>query len=169
MRFPFAVPLAIRAPRNPAAGRRKRMNKKAEKPVEAEAALSLGTSADTSLLDLAVLSRLDDDLGRASVMELMDLFRTESERHRHRIEAAISDRDASAACHEAHALKGSALTFGACRLGTLAFEMEQAARRGDLEGLTSDLPELARLTVETQAALSVVFSESDDHSDPESG
>ncbi|QVL48944.1 MAG: Hpt domain-containing protein [Thiocapsa sp.] len=134
--------------------------------VEPDVARSLGTPADTSLLDLAVLSRLDDDLGRESVLELMDLFRTESERRRHRIEAAVTARDASAACHEAHALKGSALTFGACLLGALAFKMEQAGRCGDLDGLTSDLPDLARLTVETQAALSRVFSESGDHGDP---
>ncbi|RKT46933.1 HPt (histidine-containing phosphotransfer) domain-containing protein [Thiocapsa rosea] len=137
-------------------------------PLDRDAAASLGTPADTSLLDLAVLSRLNDDLGRESVVDLMDLFRTESERRRHRIEAAVTARDAPAACHEAHALKGSALTFGACRLGALALRMEQAGRSGDLEGLTSDLPELARLTAETQAALSRLFSESGDHGDPES-
>ncbi|MFB1489544.1 MULTISPECIES: Hpt domain-containing protein [unclassified Thiocapsa] len=139
------------------------MSEQIKPPVDADAARLLDTPADTSLLDLAVLSRLNDDLGRESVVDLMALFRTESERRRHRIETAVSARDASAACHEAHALKGSALTFGACRLGALAFKMEQAGRSGDLEGLTSDLPELARLTVETQAALSKVFSESGDH------
>jgi histidine phosphotransfer protein HptB len=123
---------------------------------------------DMSLLDLAVLSRLDDDLGRESVLELVDLFGTESERRRQRIETAVAARDASAACHEAHALKGSALTFGAGRLGALALEMEQAGRRGDLEGLTSSLPELARLTAETRAALSRVYSEREDHGDPAS-
>ncbi len=130
--------------------------------------MALGTPADTSLLDFAVLTRLNDDLGRESVLELMGLFRTESERRRHRIETAVAARDSAAACHEAHALKGSALTFGACLLGALAFKMEQAGRRGDLEGLVSDLSELARLTVETQAALSRVFSASGDHCDPES-
>jgi HPt (histidine-containing phosphotransfer) domain-containing protein len=150
------------------AGRRKPMSEHMKPPVDPDAPRSLGTHADTSLLDLAVISRLDDDLGHQSVLELMDLFRAESERRRHRIEAAVSARDASAACHEAHALKGSALTFGACRLGALAFKMEQAGRGGDLEGLISDLPELARLTVETQAALSRVFAEGDDHCDPES-
>jgi HPt (histidine-containing phosphotransfer) domain-containing protein len=137
-------------------------------PLDAEAAMTPETAADTSLLDLAVLSRLNDDLGRDSVLDLMDLFRTESERRRHRIEAAVSARDTSAACHEAHALKGSALTFGACRLGALAFKMEQAGRRGDLDALISDLPELARLTAETQTALASAYPESDDHRDPES-
>ncbi|WP_296700664.1 Hpt domain-containing protein [Thiocapsa sp. UBA6158] len=140
------------------------MRERINQTVDADAARSL----DTSLLDLAVLSRLDDDLGRGSVTELMDLFRTESERRRQGIHKAVSAGDASAACHEAHALKGSALTFGACRLGALAFKMEQAGRRGDLEDLTSDLPELARLTVETQVALSKIFSESNDCCNPES-
>jgi HPt (histidine-containing phosphotransfer) domain-containing protein len=144
------------------------MEEKSTKPVGADASSSLEMPSDVSLLDLAVLSRLDDDLGRESVVELVDLFRTESERRRQRIETAVAAGDASAACHEAHALKGSALTFGAGRLGAVALEMEQAGRCGDLEGLTSNLPELARLTVETQAALSRVYSERDDHGDPAS-
>ncbi|EGV16455.1 Hpt domain-containing protein [Thiocapsa marina] len=144
------------------------MNEEVTQPVDKDAAGSLATPADTSLLDLAVLSRLDDDLGRESVTDLLGLFRTESERRRCRIEAAVSARDSAAACHEAHALKGSALTFGACRLGELALKMEQAGRRGDLDGLTSDLPELARLTAETQTALVRLFSGSNDRCDPES-
>ncbi|UHD17319.1 Hpt domain-containing protein [Thiocapsa bogorovii] len=144
------------------------MDENLNNPLDAEAAMMPETAVDTSLLDLAVLSRLNDDLGRDSVLDLMDLFRTESERRRHRIEAAVSARDASAACHEAHALKGSALTFGACCLGALAFKMEQAGRRGDLDALISDLPELARLTVETQAALVSAYSVNDDRRDPES-
>lgn len=123
-------------------------------------------SRDSSLLDLQVIARLVEDLGRESVVDLLDLFRTESERRRHSIEAAVADGDPAAVCHEAHALKGSSLTFGACKLGALALKMEQAGRRGDLDGLAMDLPAIARLTAETQAALSSMFEEDNRHQDP---
>jgi histidine phosphotransfer protein HptB len=112
------------------------------------------------LLDLAVLARLENDLGRESMVELLELFRTESERRRSRIEMAIAAGDSVAAGHEAHALKGSALTFGAGMLSELALIMEHAGRQGDLEGLTRNLPELANVTARTYDALSGAFSDS---------
>lgn len=132
----------------------------------AEAPPQVGTSPDWSLLDLQVIARLVEDLGRESVLDLLGLFQTESDRRRRSIEAAVAGGDPAAACHEAHALKGSSLTFGACKLGALALAMEQAGRRGDLEGLAMDLPRLARLTAGTQAALLSVFAAENRHRNP---
>jgi HPt (histidine-containing phosphotransfer) domain-containing protein len=112
------------------------------------------------LVDLAALARLENDLGRESMSELLELFRAESERRRSRIETGIAAGDSIAAGHEAHALKGSALTFGAGMLSELALIMEHAGRQGDLEGLTRNLPELANVTARTYDALSRVFSDS---------
>jgi HPt (histidine-containing phosphotransfer) domain-containing protein len=132
---------------------------------DVEAPSQVGTPPDLSLLDRRVIAQLIEDLGRESVIELLGLFQTESDRRRQGIEAAVAAGDPAAACHEAHALKGSSLTFGACKLGALALAMEQAGRRGDLEDLAMDLPTLARLTAETQVALSSVFAEDGQHHD----
>lgn len=126
----------------------------------------VGTSPDLSLLDLRVIAQLIEDLGRESVVELLGLFQTESDRRRRCIEAAVADGDPAAACHEAHALKGSSLTFGACKLGALALAMEQAGRRGDLKGLAMSLPAMARLIAETQASLLSVLTDDNRRRDP---
>lgn len=145
--------------------RSKRVEPSLGSGTDVEAPSQVGNSPDLSLLDLRVIAQLVEDLGRESIMELLGLFQTESERRRRCIEAAVAGGDPAAACHEAHALKGSSLTFGACKLGALALAMEQAGRRGDLEGLAMDLPTLARLTAETQAALLSVFTEDNRHRD----
>ncbi|SDW45752.1 Hpt domain-containing protein [Thiocapsa roseopersicina] len=132
---------------------------------DTESATPIATPPDSALLDTRVIARLVEDLGRDSLMELSGLFLTESERRRRSIEAAVLSGNPAAACHEAHALKGSALTFGAAKLGALALEMEQAGRQGDLDRLTRHLPALERLTAETQAALSSLFPEESRHRD----
>lgn len=112
------------------------------------------------MLDPAVLARLEKDLGRDSMLDLVKIFKTESTRRCRLIETAIAAGDADAARHDAHALKGSALTFGATRLSELAMVLEQAGRSADLESLTRDVDQLAQLVVRTQEALSDRFPDS---------
>lgn len=115
---------------------------------------------DPPLLDLAVLAWLEEDLGRDSMLDLIEIFRTESSRRCRLIETAVAGGDADAARHDAHALKGSALTFGAARLSALAMSLEQAGRAADLGSLVRDVEQLAQLVARTQEALSGRFTDS---------
>ncbi|WP_200387135.1 Hpt domain-containing protein [Thiocapsa imhoffii] len=109
------------------------------------------------VLDLAVLIRLEADLGRESVRELLTLFGSEAARRCTRLEAAIAAGDPLEAAKEAHALKGSALTFGACRLSACALSFEQAGRGGDLNFIVQSMPQLLGLLQETQRQLGAHF------------
>lgn len=86
-------------------------------------------------LDLAAVRVLAGDPG--ALQELMDLFVSSSESLIARLRAARPD-EAAALQAAAHGLKGSAVNFGARRLGQLAAELEQAAKAGTL----ADAPRL---------------------------
>lgn len=105
------------------------------------------------LLDQSMLANLEEDLGRESLIELIGLFQTETQRRLEQIRAAIAAGDAELARRESHALKGTALTFGAQRLSNLALGMEQAGRAGDLGLLESSCHELADVLESTRVVL----------------
>jgi HPt (histidine-containing phosphotransfer) domain-containing protein len=63
-----------------------------------------------------------------------------------RLDAALQAGDAAAARHEAHALKGAALSIGATRLGLTASDLQDVLDAGDMdtaELLASSLPDSA--------------------------
>ncbi|MBC7134019.1 MAG: response regulator [Oceanibaculum nanhaiense] len=63
-----------------------------------------------------------------------------------RLDAALQAGDATAARHEAHALKGAALSIGATRLGLTASDLQDVLDAGDMdtaELLASSLPDSA--------------------------
>jgi PAS domain S-box-containing protein len=80
------------------------------------------------ILDHAVVALLSDDIGADAMAETMSAFVTETV---HRIESlrhlSCSDTDRRTISREAHSLRGTAGTFGLCRLAAIASELEREA------------------------------------------
>jgi two-component system, sensor histidine kinase and response regulator len=105
------------------------------------------------LLNRCTLTQLEEDVGTPLLPDILGTFLAESERRLGLLAARVAAGDAKGAADEAHALKGSAGTFGAMALRQAVFEMEQAGRAGDLGRVALLLPEIARLVGETCALL----------------
>ena len=76
------------------------------------------------------LDRLEGD--QALLLELLDIFVQTYAGYLDGIARAIAAGDTRQAGHEAHSLKGSALSVGAERMATLAKALEQAGAAGEL-------------------------------------
>jgi len=110
------------------------------------------------LLDRRTLAQLEDDLGAELLPEVLSTFLTETARRLGLLEARVCAGDALGAADEAHALKGSAGTFGAMALRQAVDEMERSGRSGDVARLTALLPEVRRLVTTTCALLAAEYS-----------
>ncbi|HSS21595.1 MAG TPA: Hpt domain-containing protein [Pyrinomonadaceae bacterium] len=88
-------------------------------------------SSHHETVDLDVLRNLADAQGEDEsdlVVELIDLYLTDTQRRLVSFCQARDDRDALALARAAHALKGSSATLGACFLARLCEELERLAR-----------------------------------------
>jgi PAS domain S-box-containing protein len=100
--------------------------------------------------------------------EMMDRFMDDEELARTVVETFLDDtpkqiralkgylvaRDIPSTQRQAHTIKGAAANVSGKMLQAVAFEMEQAARAGDLETVTARLPELELQFARLQAAIS---------------
>ncbi|WP_295430101.1 Hpt domain-containing protein [uncultured Thiodictyon sp.] len=110
------------------------------------------------LLNRRTLAQLEEDLGAELLPEVLSTFLTETARRLGLLEARVGAGDAAGAADEAHALKGSAGTFGAMALRQAVDEMERSGRGGDAARLTALLPEVRRLVTTTCALLAAEYS-----------
>ncbi len=110
------------------------------------------------LLNRRTLAQLEDDLGAELLPEILITFIQETTRRLGLLEARVGAGDAAGAAGEAHALKGSAGTFGAMALRQAVHKMEQCGRAGDLAHLAALLPEVMRLGTVTCALLCAEYS-----------
>jgi HPt (histidine-containing phosphotransfer) domain-containing protein len=78
--------------------------------------------------DAAVFDELREMIGYDGVMEMVEIFRTETRRRVRRLAAGGQDR--AAVVREMHTLKGAAGTVGAPRLAALGRDLEQSAQLG---------------------------------------
>jgi two-component system, sensor histidine kinase and response regulator len=108
---------------------------------------------DLPLLNYRTLAQLEEDLGLELLPDVLQTFFRESARRLDLLESKVDAAELSAAADQAHALKGSAGTFGALALRQSVHLMEQAGRAGDQTRLTALLPEVRRLIRLTQGAL----------------
>lgn len=106
-------------------------------------------AAELPLLDRASLSQLEEDVGAELVPDILGTFVVESERRMVLLEACVEAADSVGVADQAHALKGSAGTFGAMAMRQAAHDLEQAGRVGDLATIARIAPELRRLLGET--------------------
>ena len=114
-------------------------------PVADVATVQAGTTAPAvggnPLLDEACLRKLEQDVGPELLTTLVASFTTELERRLSRVEAAQASGDLGTLALEVHAIKGSAATFGAPPLSTLALTLERAARSGEADLAWDALPD----------------------------
>ena len=98
------------------------------------------------IVDWTAFSRTRSELGPGFV-RILGYFREDGEKSVARIEEAMQRRDAIALVMPAHTLKSEARQFGAEPLGTLAEEIEEAARRAVEMRIVPDelLPAVAKL------------------------
>jgi signal transduction histidine kinase/CheY-like chemotaxis protein/HPt (histidine-containing phosphotransfer) domain-containing protein len=81
-------------------------------------------------LDEAVLHALEEQLGRDTVIELVEEYRTSATELVDRIKSACSAGDLKSLGDAAHTLKSSSGSLGLKRLHHVAFAIEEAARHG---------------------------------------
>jgi two-component system, sensor histidine kinase and response regulator len=105
------------------------------------------------LVNRRTLIQLEEDVGSEQLPEILLTFLLESERRVGLLEARVSANDPQGAADQAHALKGSAGTFGAMAFRQIVHELEQAGRAGACERLAALLPELRLVVVATRARL----------------
>ena len=98
--------------------------------------------ARASLLDDAVLERLEEDVGSDRLPGMLQIFAAEARRLVAGIEGAVARGDLDAARNHAHTLKGSAGTFGAPALQSAALALERAAAEGNADLTRLRLPTL---------------------------
>lgn len=101
------------------------------------------------LLNRCTLAQLEEDVGTELLPEILATFLVETERRVRALAARARAGDIAGAADEAHALKGSAGTFGAMALRQCACELEQAGRAGDADATLKLLPTVEGLTGQT--------------------
>ena len=105
------------------------------------------------LVNRRTLIQLEEDVGSDQLPEILSTFLLESERRVGLLEARVSASDPQGAADQAHALKGSAGTFGAMAFRQIVHELEKAGRAGECERLAALVPELRRVVAATSARL----------------
>jgi HPt (histidine-containing phosphotransfer) domain-containing protein len=114
------------------------------------------------LLDPAGVESLVADVGRERLGLAFKAFREELVRRSPRVVAVLAAGDIATLAREMHAIKGSALTFGALRLGVAARAVDDACRAGDVERALDGAPavlSLLQMTVEAVAELEASTAE----------
>jgi len=110
------------------------------------------------LVNWRTLAQLGEDLGEDLVPEVLLTFLEETVRRLGILQVRVAADDAAGAAEEAHALKGSAGTFGAMALRQAVQEMEQCGRAGDAARVAALLPQVSRLVTATCAQLRAQYS-----------
>ena len=107
------------------------------------------TQPDTTILDHSALKQMTEDTSAEMLPELIDTFITHARGRFVKIIAAAKKLDWVQLESEAHALKGSAVTFGAVRLHQLASDLELASKNRDEGFVTKNA---GRISVEGELA-----------------
>jgi HPt (histidine-containing phosphotransfer) domain-containing protein len=112
--------------------------------VEAPSAASRPSPDTSAVCNLeAALAQLDDD--HELFNEMIVLFLEEYPQSLAKMNQAVTDNDPQALTYSAHALRGALSHFHATGAMTLALQLEQCGRKGDLSQVTPLLTELENL------------------------
>lgn len=116
------------------------------------------TVSDTvsDAINIKVIDALIEDTSVSFFPSLLEVFEAESVQRMANIEIALSAQDANTVGKEAHSLKGTSATFGAENLRSVAAELEQAGKAGNLAEVVTLVPKIAPLYQEVVAALHVI-------------
>ncbi|WP_243383997.1 Hpt domain-containing protein [Geothrix alkalitolerans] len=115
----------------------------------------------SDLLDLTTLQNLVelDDGQHGLVVEMIGIFRDDTQGRIEDILAAAGQDDAEAFSRASHALKGGAGALGAKALRALAADLEALGRKGSVEAGPDLRPRLESLFRESLAALEAYVRE----------
>jgi HPt (histidine-containing phosphotransfer) domain-containing protein len=81
------------------------------------------------------LRQLGELTGKPLLREVLDLYRAETPKRLEKMREALLRSNAQDLTFTAHSLKGSSAQIGAVRVAALSAEIEQRAKRGDLNNL----------------------------------
>ena len=95
---------------------------------------------NAAVLNETTLDELRSSVGddRGFVVDLIEAYLSDGEKHVADVEAAMAAGDAAALVRPAHTLKSSSATVGAESLAATARELELAGRSGTLGGVAAD-------------------------------
>lgn len=104
------------------------------------------------VLDDAILSEMAGGSGDEVVSTLVEGFLEEARDRVRAIGEALERRDVQAVGFQAHALKSTARTYGAARLGAVASDLEEAAKTPDCGVVRGHAVDIDDLLSETEQA-----------------
>ncbi|HVA40530.1 MAG TPA: Hpt domain-containing protein [Candidatus Binataceae bacterium] len=112
-------------------------------------------AANDAPIDEETIQDLRDE-GENLLSDLVEMFIGEVPRQLATLEKALAKGDAGAARLTAHTLKGTGGNFGAARMQTLAYAIEEKGRNGSLDGACALLVQLRAECVRVRKALEAV-------------
>lgn len=112
-------------------------------------------------LDAAVLERLEAQVGKVMLAQMMNVMAQRLKPVATALETALMVPDAQAARREAHGLKGMAAQFGAMAVAALADKIETEARDEELSSAIALLPDLHEAVDDAVSAVQVLFEPAD--------
>ncbi|MFZ5483916.1 MAG: ATP-binding protein [Pseudomonadota bacterium] len=98
--------------------------------------------ADADDLDPDIFEDLCGSVSREALVRMFDKYQEVATRLLAGMHQALAERAHEALAERLHQLKGSSATFGARQLPGLCKQMELAARAGELDAVSADLPRL---------------------------
>jgi CheY-like chemotaxis protein len=111
-------------------------------PVGRDDSSAVRTRRDNCFDRAALVERLGND--ESLVPEILGLFHEEMPRLLDEVTRAESERNGTKLSCLAHSIKGSSATVGAVALREVAFELEAAAKKGDLDRIAPLVEKLLR-------------------------
>lgn len=104
----------------------------------------------------STLVALANDLGAETVVEIIELYVVDSQRHTFDIRKGLTGNDANMVRRAAHTLKSTAATIGAMALAETCILLELLARENKLDQAAGLYDQLARQEVESRRAVNTL-------------
>lgn len=98
----------------------------------------MGNSGQIDVEGVKERLECDDDF----LVEIWGVFKDETVALPAQLAAAIEAGDFSSVGHQAHSLKGMSANIGAEKLQSVAYELEQSAKKGEIERINEIFPQL---------------------------
>ena len=106
-----------------------------------------------SEIDREVFQDLTEVVGEEFIGEMVDAFLEEGTQFISDLEKGFAEADIDLFRRAAHSLKSNAATFGAIKLSSLSEELEEMARRGQLDGAAEKLEPVSVAFSNAESAL----------------
>lgn len=115
-------------------------------------------SKEEELVDLLVFNKNKDIIGD-EFFNIFDFFCEDTQRLITDIKIAIQKNDCDTIRNDCHQCKTTALTFGAVRLGNIAFKMEDYAKENDLNSIKDLIESLQVIFEQSKQKLQILMNQ----------